>query len=60
MLQAKNDTNWQFSFQKEVENVKNFITHDGRWPIAIGHLSDSGDLKPGSDNKADTDAAIKG
>ena len=52
MLHTKNGNDWPGSFQEEVKNVK-LLTHDarrtthdvGRRPIAIGHLSDSGDLK---------------
>lgn len=35
--------NWPYTFQ-EVKNVK-LLTHDGRRPFAIGHPSESGDLK---------------
>lgn len=66
MLHAKNSNNWLCSF-KDAKYVKLLTQNgqrttqvDGQRPIAIGHLSDSGDLKPVSDNEADTDAAIKG
>lgn len=45
MLHTKNGNDWPGSFQEEVKNVKLLTHDDGRRPIAIGHLSDSGDLK---------------
>lgn len=51
MLHTKNGDNWLVSFHNEVKNVK-VLTNDA-WHtmndldhvIAIGHMSDSGDLK---------------
>ena len=45
MLHTKNGNDWPCSFQEEVKNVKLLTHDDGRRPITIGHLSDSGDLK---------------
>lgn len=48
MLQTKNGINWPCCFSEAIKNVKhiNAQTHDyGQWPISIGHLSNSGDLK---------------
>lgn len=36
--------NWPYTFQEGVKNVK-LLTHDGQRPFAIGHPSESGDLK---------------
>lgn len=42
MLHIKNGNNWPSSFREEVKNVKMLTHGDGRGPIAIGRLSDSG------------------
>lgn len=47
MLQTKNSIKWPCSFQKEVKIVKEqqMSYNDRQRPIAMGHLSVSGELK---------------
>lgn len=45
-FEKKTKNNWTCSFHEEVKNIGLLTHHNDRWkPIAIGHLSDSGDLK---------------
>ena len=45
MLHTKFGKDWPSSFWGEDVNAQPTTDDDGRQPIAIGHLSDSGDLK---------------
>lgn len=42
---GRNGLNWPESFQDRGDNVKLLTNDDGRKPIAIGHLRESGSLK---------------
>lgn len=45
MLHTKFQKNWKGKYQYEVKNVQFSTYNDRHWPIAIGHLGDSDDLK---------------